>query len=871
MAKKRENINIILLALIIMIIPSILSGCQPVGEAFSYSAPTTDIPIINGAFSNTITITVTGQTAVFKKAFVRVKNDQGSMISKGSVLLTGGDSLANNPSWKRGTMTFTITQAQTMPGSDGKVYYRLRICDPKTVGSGWQCRWEEGSFTVTGETPPPTISCGDGTCNADETPQTCSADCKPATTCETASCEKEFKPGLKCKEVIELPVNGCTSNNASTANTCHYSSGKFYFCRALIPATSTPPVPTTLQWMQLKPKNFSNWKWVEAVPDTSQCGGYPRAWNGNDKASQCDSVIFNGNRIGGKFASNINSLRCVDNQWIDWRAANMCDYKVADGLTNVKLGYSNACAIDNGVLKCWGNDIYNYVGSPTISMSAELKDAYRTSDGILPSNIPLLPAGKTVRDVVSNPIGGNCVLMTNNEAWCWGKSLLSGINVKVSSKDYSAPSNLLLGFGPQTNIKDLAFIVNWVGCILRPEGGVECFGASHCRFEADEGTANGDGFYGCPESDLFTQFMSKNVKPRSPETGELMFPDADTPEKIQNAMKSCYQGYMVGLAGDIDGLKAAAAYNATAHDYWPPCNVACKDNLCGNIKPLKVHDIGDVQGNNKQGLTEVQSIVGSFSTFCALKGGKVACWGITEKSGETSDSGYTGELGDNKGKVKGTYESYFTPHYVKDANNNDITGITMIAAGISHFCALKNQNNEGEIYCWGANRYGQIGDGTTAIARPYATKIASNGDKYTFVTAGAQSSCAIKTDKTAVCWGHNGYGQLGTGEGNPKPYATDFYNQRPTTVAAIDTTQDEIKTKSIRPLQGVTSISIAKGNSYNACFTLDNGNVACAGAFDMLGIGIRMNAKSSSLNELPNLPDWYLYYRNIPALVREEK
>src|SRR3989344_2250660 len=182
MAKKRENINIILLALIIMIIPSILSGCQPVGEAFSYSAPTTDIPIINGAFSNTITITVTGQTAVFKKAFVRVKNDQGSMISKGSVLLTGGDSLANNPSWKRGTMTFTITQAQTMPGSDGKVYYRLRICDPKTAGSGWQCRWEEGSFTVTGittppVTPPTTFVCGDQKCDSGESETTCSNDC----------------------------------------------------------------------------------------------------------------------------------------------------------------------------------------------------------------------------------------------------------------------------------------------------------------------------------------------------------------------------------------------------------------------------------------------------------------------------------------------------------------------------------------------------------------------------------------------------------------------------------------------------------------------------------------------------------------------
>ena len=68
---------------------------------------------------------------------------------------------------------------------------------------------------------------------------------------------------------------------------------------------------------------------------------------------------------------------------------------------------------------------------------------------------------------------------------------------------------------------------------------------------------------------------------------------------------------------------------------------------------------------------------------------------------------------------------------------------------------------DGKAWCWGANRYGQLGDGTlTTQATP--TPVAG-GHTFTTISAGYFHNCALEATGTAFCWGMNWFGQVGNG------------------------------------------------------------------------------------------------------------
>jgi alpha-tubulin suppressor-like RCC1 family protein len=93
----------------------------------------------------------------------------------------------------------------------------------------------------------------------------------------------------------------------------------------------------------------------------------------------------------------------------------------------------------------------------------------------------------------------------------------------------------------------------------------------------------------------------------------------------------------------------------------------------------------------------------------------------------------------------------------------ELTGVTSIAAGARHSCAIRD---DGTAWCWGRNEFGQLGDGTL-FDRSRPTRVEGIEDAIA-VTAGTDYSCAIVggTARTAVCWGRNEVGQLGARAGN---------------------------------------------------------------------------------------------------------
>ena len=72
--------------------------------------------------------------------------------------------------------------------------------------------------------------------------------------------------------------------------------------------------------------------------------------------------------------------------------------------------------------------------------------------------------------------------------------------------------------------------------------------------------------------------------------------------------------------------------------------------------------------------------------------------------------------------------------------------------------ALKN---DGTVWTWGNNWYGQLGDGTTTKnAIPVQVK---NLADITAISAGGWHSIALKSDSTVWGWGYNYWGELGNG------------------------------------------------------------------------------------------------------------
>ena len=81
-----------------------------------------------------------------------------------------------------------------------------------------------------------------------------------------------------------------------------------------------------------------------------------------------------------------------------------------------------------------------------------------------------------------------------------------------------------------------------------------------------------------------------------------------------------------------------------------------------------------------------------------------------------------------------------------------------IAAGWSYTCGV---TTGGQAYCWGLNGHGELGDGSTTDRRT-PTPV-SDVHTYATIAAGNQFSCGVLANATAYCWGTNTHGQLGDG------------------------------------------------------------------------------------------------------------
>ncbi len=119
---------------------------------------------------------------------------------------------------------------------------------------------------------------------------------------------------------------------------------------------------------------------------------------------------------------------------------------------------------------------------------------------------------------------------------------------------------------------------------------------------------------------------------------------------------------------------------------------------------------------------------------------------------------------------------------------------------------------DASAWCWGDNRYGQVGDGTT-LARRKPVKIGI-ADWSSVTTSGA-TTCGIKLDRSLWCWGMNNRGQVGIG---------GTVSQRSPVLVAPGRTWSSVSTGWV-----------------NTCALATDGSAWCwgDGAYGQLGVGNR--------------------------------
>ena len=156
----------------------------------------------------------------------------------------------------------------------------------------------------------------------------------------------------------------------------------------------------------------------------------------------------------------------------------------------------------------------------------------------------------------------------------------------------------------------------------------------------------------------------------------------------------------------------------------------------GNPNPTPVDVVGLSSG--------VAAVAAGADHTCALTtAGGLKCWGRNQY----------GQLGDG---TDGGGNQSTSPVDVVGLSS----GVAAVATSGWHTCAV---TTAGGLKCWGHNRFGQLGDGTTAFSQPIPVDVSGLTSGVAAAAGGSHRTCALTTANGVKCWGFNAVGSLGDG------------------------------------------------------------------------------------------------------------
>ncbi|MGQ7885881.1 RCC1 domain-containing protein [Paenibacillus sp. WC2504] len=223
--------------------------------------------------------------------------------------------------------------------------------------------------------------------------------------------------------------------------------------------------------------------------------------------------------------------------------------------------------------------------------------------------------------------------------------------------------------------------------------------------------------------------------------------------------------------------------------------------------------------NHVNDLPETASLgVGSNDTFAIDKEGKLWAWGNNSYS----------QLGDNTlnnqvAPVQTKVNEWLSPPVLKPGEGTVIIKAPKnqpLTASESNTFIIKNN----QLYGWGSNTFGQLGDGThTSAIAPKALSL----DGIAAIEGGDTHMVVVKQDETLWTWGQNFFGQLGDGTTTPSTVPVQ-----------------------VRGLNGVVA---ATAGSNHTLALLNNGSVWSFGDNTYGQLGHDTTAASNQIIQLSNI------------------
>ena len=389
----------------------------------------------------------------------------------------------------------------------------------------------------------------------------------------------------------------------------------------------------------------------------------------------------------------------------------------------VDLSSKNSCALDvNGKLYCWGANTaqkvldstksqHYIVGNPTLHPEA-------------------VAANLTFTKIVSEDTG-ICGILTNGSLWCWGDDNNAGrLGLGVSSI-WRGPQQV--SFDPSVN-----------------------------PYLSTGMTETNAGNSGCTD---ITQ---------SPGYGFESFENSSSLNWEQELID--YNGYPTGSDGNWSYTNTSVHTNLnTQHGNYVLGSASSNQ---GNYDSEAAHTIA----YSETSIVSMNITTGDgLLSFCLLRstyygpvyiyldGVLISSWNSANNLPWYSISQYV-TSGTHRLSVKyykqNTNNYYFDrvfidalkwPLPVNNTQNWTEPQVSDISWNLDSACAVADS----DVYCWGKNNVGQLGNGHTLdLARP--VKISSPQNiNFTSVGVGENHACALADDGSVWCWGSSGNNQLG--------------------------------------------------------------------------------------------------------------
>jgi alpha-tubulin suppressor-like RCC1 family protein len=381
------------------------------------------------------------------------------------------------------------------------------------------------------------------------------------------------------------------------------------------------------------------------------------------------------------------------------------------GHRSVAAGRSHTCAIDSaGAVWCWGRNEEWQVKAGADEVVLD------------PVRIDLLP-GPAAQVSVGRSV--SCARLVDGSLWCWGKNENGEVGTGTTSERLG-PNPVDLAGESAIDVEVGAFHV----CIRRASDlAVMCWGSNSAMELADPAAPE----LLTPTLVAGTEGMQRiSVGHRhtcgiTAAGGVQCWGKGDEGQLGQAGVAS------VGLV-DATGISGATAISAGGRS---TCAVVDGTARCWGYNEngqLGNGSVSDLLAPGAVVTTNAIDVAEGTSGGCALGAdGQVQCWGLLVP-------------GD------GTFSSSRLPR------PSSVMSASSIAAGFHHVCAIV----DGTVQCWGMNDFGELGRGARDVA-PAPTTVTTLPAPVVHVALGARHACAVLTSGEVYCWGANDRGQLGDG------------------------------------------------------------------------------------------------------------